>query len=76
MKQTVEQCIIASLKRRVSSEDLDDEKWLEFKDKMQDGDELWYYRTPPETWAAFCGREGYVLVRDDTVVHEILLSIN
>jgi len=79
MKQTIEQSIVASLKRRISREELDDKHWLQFKDEMQDGDELWYYITPRETWTTFfphCGREGYVLMRGDRVVTEVLLSIS
>jgi hypothetical protein len=79
MEQTVEQSIIASLNRRVSREQLEDKQWLQLKDEMREGDELWYYITPRETWTTFfprCGREGYVLVRDDKVVAEVLLSIS
>ena len=78
-RRTIEQNIIASLKRRVRPDDLEDEQWLQFKDQMQEGDEIWYYITPRETWTDFfphCGREGYALVRDDKVIDEILLSIS
>ena len=67
MKQTIGQSIMASLKRRLSPEDMYDEQWLRFRDQMQKGDEIWYYKTPIETWTEWfplCGREGYVLVRD------------
>ena len=67
----MEQSILVSLRRRVSPDDLLDEQWLDFKDKMQDGDEIWHFRTPQETWTEFfprCGMEGYALVRGDTVV--------
>ncbi|MEQ2009810.1 MAG: hypothetical protein ABMA26_23750 [Limisphaerales bacterium] len=79
MKQTVEQSIIASLLRRIAQDDLLDEQWLLFKDKMGDGDELWYFRTPQETWTEFfprCGMEGYALIRDDKVVAEIFTSMS
>lgn len=79
MKQTIGQSIIASLKKRVSPDDLHDEQWLRFKDQMQEGDEIWYYKTPIETWTKWlppCGREGYALVRDDQIIDEILLSIS
>jgi hypothetical protein len=77
-RQTIEQDIIASLKRRVSPDELEDEDWLQFKAQMQQGDEIWYYRTPPDTWTGFplSGREGYALVRDEKVIDEILLSIS
>mgnify|MGYP001553335197 CR=1 FL=1 len=79
MRQTIGQSIIASLKRRVSPDDLCDEEWLRFRDQIQEGDEIWYYKTPIETWKEWvplCGREGYVIVRDDQIVDEILLSIS
>lgn len=79
MKQTLEQSIIASLQRRVSPDDLPDEQWLQFKDLMQEGDELWFFRTPQETWTEFfprCGMEGYALVRDEAVVAQIFTSMS
>ena len=79
MKQTIEESIIASLLRRIIQDDLLDEQWLQFEDKMEDGDEVWYFRTPQETWAEFfprCGMEGYALIRGDKVVAEILTSMS
>ena len=79
MKQTIEESVLASLKRRLSPDDLLDEEWLQFKDKMLNGDELWYFRTPQETWTKFvprCGMEGYALVRGDKIVAEILTSMS
>jgi hypothetical protein len=79
MKMTIEASIIASLKRRISPDDLEDRDWLRFKGQMKEGDEIWHYKSPPETWTVWfplCGREGYALVRDDKVVDEILLAIS
>jgi hypothetical protein len=79
LKQTMEASIIASLLRKISQEELLDEQWLQFRDKMLGGDELWYFRTPQETWTEFfprCGMEGYALVRDGRVVAEIFTSIS
>jgi hypothetical protein len=67
------------LQSQVSPDDLLDEQWLEFEDKIQDGDKLWYFRTPKETWTEFvprCGMEGYALVREDTVVVEVFTLIS
>lgn len=78
-KQTIEKSILVSLLRRVTRDDLLDEQWLQFKDKMKDGDELWYFRTPQETWTEFiprCGMEGYALIRGDKVVAEIFTSMS
>ncbi len=79
MKQTIVQSIIASLKRRVGPDDLRDDQWLQFRDQMQEGDEIWYYKSPMETWTEWfplCGREGYVLLRDGEIIDEILLSMS
>lgn len=35
---------------------------------MNETDELWYFRSPEETWNHLCGREGYVILRDGEVV--------
>jgi hypothetical protein len=79
MKQTIEESILASLKRQITPHDLLDEQWLLFKDQMKTGDELWYFRTPPKTWTEYfplCGMEGYALVRGDKVVAEMLTAIS
>jgi hypothetical protein len=79
LRQTMEQSIIASLQRRISPDELIEEHWAEFKDKMEDGGEVWYFRTPEETWTEFfprCGMEGYALVRGDNVVAEVLTSMS
>ncbi len=43
------------------------EHWLEkqrkFLSKVQVGDEIWAFKSPPETWASFCGRAGFTIVR-------------
>lgn len=79
MKQTMEASILASLQRQINPNDLLDEQWLVFKDRMQSGDELWHFRTPQETWTEFwprCGMEGYVLVRGDRVIAVLFTSMS
>lgn len=36
--------------------------------RLREGDELWWYETPQETWDALCGRAGFALVRDGEIV--------
>ena len=50
--------------------------WLQLLAQMQPDDELWQYRTPPETWKRMCGREGLVLLRKGKVVVHLLLEMN
>jgi len=44
------------------------ERWKEFIRTMQSGDELWYYKSPKETWDDFRGAAGYAIVRKGEVV--------
>lgn len=70
---------MASLKRRVRPDDLEDKDWLKFKEQMQEGDEIWYFKTPPETWTKcfpLCGLEGYALICNDKIADLIVLSIS
>jgi hypothetical protein len=50
--------------------------WPELVSHMQDGDEIWYYHSPPGRWAAKMGRAGYVLVRDGVQVGAIITVMN
>ncbi|MDQ7780518.1 MAG: hypothetical protein RDV41_12555 [Planctomycetota bacterium] len=52
------------------------QKWLELKQRMQEGDELWEYCSPPETWKAFCGRAGVCVVRNGEVIDSISTMMN
>ena len=51
--------------------------WERLKAKLAEGDELWYFRTPDETWRAVpnCGLEGYAIVRQGTLFDLILTGI-
>ena len=53
-----------------------EDPWLRVKKQMRPGDTLWYYKSPPETWAGLYGREGYLLVRDCRVVADYLFAEN
>lgn len=44
--------------------------------RLREGDELWWYQTPPETWEMLCGREGLALVRDGKIIDFIFTAIN
>ena len=44
------------------------ERWGLFIRNMRDGDELWYYKSPKETWDGFRGVAGYAIVRSGEVV--------
>ncbi len=40
-------------------------EWEKFKSKLGPSDELYYFRSPEETWSSFplCGVEGYAIFR-------------
>jgi hypothetical protein len=42
--------------------------WRAVREMMIDGDELWDYRSSPESWANLAGRAGIALVRQGRVI--------
>ena len=49
-------------------------EWKALVDLMHDGDQLWTFTSPPETWQALAGRSGIALVRDGQIVgHHVTL---
>ena len=51
-------------------------QWVTLKSKMIPGDELWEFRSPPDSWAHLCGRAGVSLVRDGQVIDSIVTLMN
>jgi hypothetical protein len=76
---TIEDGILASLQRRVSTDDLPEDERAQFIAQMQAGDELWYFLTPDETWTTLvprCGLEGYALIRCGKVIELAITSMS
>ena len=49
-------------------------EWKALVDLMHEGDQLWTFTSPPETWQALAGRSGVALVRDGRIVgHHVTL---
>jgi hypothetical protein len=46
------------------------------KVRMLEGDEIWSFTSPPDTWRNLFGRAGIVLIRDDRVVAHIVTLMN
>jgi hypothetical protein len=42
-------------------------RWREFVGTKDEQDELWFFRSPEETFARNCGCQGYALVRDGVI---------
>lgn len=51
-------------------------EWSRLKAAMQEGDELWEYSSPPDSWEHLCGRAGYAVVRGGEIVDDILTMMN
>jgi hypothetical protein len=50
--------------------------WLALLDEMIEGDELWDFSSPPESWGALAGRAGIAVVRDDEIVNMLITRMN
>jgi len=48
------------------------DRWRAFLAQMQEGDELWTFCTPPETWEHMAGLGGFALVRHGKMVARIV----
>ncbi len=51
-------------------------RWLALVAKMQEGDELWTFDSPLETWENLCGRRGYSIVRDGEIIDSLIIGMN
>ncbi len=51
-------------------------RWNNIKKILEEHDELWLYRSPPETWKELAGVEGYALVRKGKAVSGFITSMN
>ena len=52
------------------------EEWKELLKQMQEGDELWEFESPPETWENLAGRKGIALIRNCQVIAYIVTLMN
>jgi hypothetical protein len=43
---------------------------------LKPGDEIWWYRSPPESWQRLTGRSGSALVRKGKVIRSHLVLMN
>ena len=51
-------------------------RWEKLKARVQAGDEIWTFRSPPETWQDLAGRAGVALVRDNKVIDAVVTIMN
>jgi hypothetical protein len=50
--------------------------WRDMKTRMLRGDELWIFRSPPDTWEQLCGRSGIALVRSGKPIAHLITEKN
>ena len=50
--------------------------WLRLKRQLQEGDELWEFCSPPESWDNLYGREGICIVRNGEIIDRIIMKMN
>jgi hypothetical protein len=51
-------------------------EWTELKNKYQNGDELYFYRSDQRSWRDLCGTQGYVLIRGNEEIGGIVTLMN
>jgi hypothetical protein len=51
-------------------------EWKALIGQMLDGDELWEFVSPENTWQNLCGRAGIALVRDGEVIYVLITRMN
>lgn len=49
-----------------------DEKWNMLKPKIKDGDEIWLYSTPEKYWQSLLGEKGLLIIRNCTIIGNII----
>jgi len=49
---------------------------LQFNEQLQEGDELWEFVSPPETWKHLCGRAGICIVRKGEVIDSYITKLS
>lgn len=52
------------------------DRWKELLAEMQPDDELWEFRSPPETWQHLAGRAGFAVIRKGEVVAVLTTMMN
>ena len=50
------------------------DSWRRFVQQLQEGDELWFFSSPDDTFAKKLGCQGYAIVRDG-IIHETLITL-
>jgi hypothetical protein len=49
---------------------------IEYTESIHQGDELFFFSSPPATWKELCGRQGYLIRHRDSLVTSITTLLN
>jgi hypothetical protein len=49
-------------------------EWQKLKNQAREGDELWAFENPPNTWKKLGRHNGYALVRDGRVIKSTIVT--
>ena len=52
------------------------DEWMRVKGRLEEDDELWEFKSPPDTWANLCGRAGICLVQDGWIIDAVVTKMN
>jgi hypothetical protein len=55
---------------------MQNQRWVKFREEIQEDDELWFFCSPVESWRAKCGRSGYTIVRKGEIVRSLVTRLN
>lgn len=52
------------------------QRWVDFRQEIQEGDEIWQFCSPDKFWEKKCGRAGYSIVRNGEIVRSLVSRRN
>jgi len=50
--------------------------WDPFMEHYQDGDEIWFFSSPDETWHSLCGRAGNAILRNGKCIYSQITELS
>ena len=70
------QVSIEEVEKKLERDTVFSQTWELIKDRMEEGDECWAFRSPSEAWKQKMGRVGYAIVREGEPVDGIVTMLN
>ncbi|MCU0713740.1 MAG: hypothetical protein MUC43_16900 [Pirellula sp.] len=63
-------------RQQLESFGIGSKQWQIIKAQIEPGDELYRFRSPPDSWAKMAGRAGIALVRNGKVIDILVTALN